>query len=180
MEVLVALVLLTIFTVVAYRALNAVLDARQRAQEELEHWRGLATVFAQIEADLSNALPPTDPRNGREATFVARTLEDGSSQFELLRMLPEDAEDGTQRVGYRCTQGRLLQRVWPQVANLANAARETELLAGLKSCTFRYMDGQGQWLPAWLTQVAQPLPLAVEFQLVEGNGTPLRRVWKLQ
>lgn len=180
MEVLVALVLLTIFTLVAYRSLNSVLETQRRASAEMERWRGMAAAFAWLESDLSNSVTRLDPRDPTGSVFHTRLDATGTMQFALVRLLPEDMDDGLQRIGYRCEENRLLRLVWPEVDNPAVAPREFALLEGLSACTFRYLGNSGQWLPTWLPQASQPLPRAVELNLVEAGGIPLRRVWRVQ
>ncbi len=184
MEVLVALVLLTLFTLVTYRALDSVLETQRRASAEMERWRKLATAFSWIESDLSNAVARLDPRATSGGVFQTRKAADGSMQFDLVRLLPEDADEGLQRVGYRCAQQNLVRLVWPEadsvVAKSVVAPKEFILLQGLDACAFRYMDIAGGWLPTWLALAQQPLPRAVELNLVEAGGAAVRRVWRVQ
>ncbi len=180
MEVLVALVLLTLFTLITYRALDAVLQAQRQVSAEMERWRVMAAAFARVESDLANAIIRLDVRHLSDSAFQTRTESDGAMQFDLVRLLPEDAEEGLQHVGYRCANKKLTRLVWPQVADTTQAAKEYGLLQGLRSCAFKYLNKEGQWLPAWLPRVTQPLPRAVELDLVEGDGTELRRVWRVQ
>lgn len=180
MEVLVALVLLTLFTLVTYRALDAVLESQRRIGAEMARWRELAAAFAWIDADLSNAVNRWDTREPTSMTFHGATDTSGTMQFELVRLLPEDADEGLRRIGYRCEEKRLVRLVWPEVDNAALAPKEFALLKGLSACAFRYLDVAGQWLPNWPPPPSQPLPRAVELKLVEGDGTALRRVWRVQ
>jgi general secretion pathway protein J len=180
MEVLVALVLMTVFTVVTYRALDAVLETQRRVSAEMERWREMAAAFAWLDADLSHAVTRVDARDPTGTAFHSRTEESGAVQFDLVRLLPEDADEGLQKLGYRCEEKKLMRLVWPEVDNLASAPKAYGLLEGLRACAFRYMDSSGQWAPAWLPAAKQLLPRAVELTLVAGDGTPVRRVWRVQ
>ena len=88
MEVLVALVLLTLFTLVTYRALDSVLETQQRAGAEMKRWRKLATAFSRIESDLSNAVTRLDPRTTSIGAFQSRIEVDGSMQFAPGQYIP--------------------------------------------------------------------------------------------
>lgn len=180
MEVLVALVLLSLFTLVTYRALDSVLEAQRRAGAEMERWREMVATFARVESDLSNAVIRLDPREPTGSAFHSRNDSNGAMQFDLVRLLPEDDDAGLQRIGYRCEEKNLVRLVWPEVADSAVEPRKFTLLQGLGACAFRYMNFAGQWLPAWLPEANQPLPLAVELQLVEAGGMAVRRVWRVQ
>lgn len=180
MEVLVALVLLTLFILVTYRALDAVLESQRRIAAEMTRWRELAAAFAWIDSDLSNAVASGNTRERTGMAFLGATDTTGAMQFELVRLLPEDADAGLRRVGYRCETNKLVRLVWPEVDEVALAPKRSALLEGLSACAFRYLDIAGQWLPAWPPPPSQPLPRAVELTLVETDGTALRRVWRVQ
>lgn len=180
MEVLVALVLLTLFTAVSYRSLDAVLDAQRQATAEMERWKALAAAFNRMDADLSNAVSRFDPKDPLRGGFHGWVAQDGGTQFDLVRLLPEDADQGAEKIGYRCMGGGLARLVWPDPDNLADAPRESTLLEGLRSCAFRYLDRDGLWRAVWQSQVAQPLPRAVELSLGEADGTLIRRVLRVQ
>ncbi len=180
MEVLVTLVLLTLFTVVTFRALDAVLKSQRQATAEMERWHELAAAFAWMDSDLSNAVARPDPQVPPGGGFHAQLEADGAMQFDLVRQLPEDADQGLQRVGYRCTRGSLARLVWPDVDNPMLAPRQSVLLDGLSSCAFRYLDAHRQWLPGWQPQAVNPFPSAVELSIGAADGTPIRRVLRVQ
>lgn len=179
-EVMVALVLLSLFAVIAYRALSAVLESQRHAIEHMERLNELGTAFALMDRDLSNTATRIDPRNPASGGFVTLVEEDGSSRFYLLRLLPQDADDGLQRIGYRCAGETLSRLVWSDVNNPAAAPNEFVLLEGLRTCAFRYMAAGGAWLTAWQSPSASQLPRAVELSIEEADGTALRRVMALQ
>jgi general secretion pathway protein J len=179
MEVLVALVLMTLFVLVAYRALDAVLKAQRQATAEMERWRELAAAFAWMESDLSNAVIRSEPHSPLRNGFYTLTEPNGDVQFGLVRQLPEDAEKGLQRIGYRCTGETLERLVWSEVDNPAAAPRKSVLLDGLRSCAFRYLGERGQWTPGW-QPVGNSLPRAIELSIGEADGTPIRRVLRVQ
>jgi general secretion pathway protein J len=180
MEILVALVLLTLFAVVSYRALDAVLQAQRRATAEMEHWHTLAAAFAWMESDLSNAVVRFDPLHPLSGGLHFQADQSGAVQFEFFRLLPEDADQGVERIGYRCS-GKVLSRlVWPDANDPAGVPRDSTLLGGLRSCAFRFLDPNGQWLTGWPASTAHPLPRAIELDIAEANGTPLQRVMRVQ
>jgi type II secretion system protein J len=146
----------------------------------MEHWRELGATFARMESDLSNTIIGFDPSSVVNGGFHTASDADGSVRFDLVRLLPEDADQGLQRIGYRCTGKALTRLVWPDVNNPALAPVESTLLDGLRSCGFRYLDASGQWLPGWPPQIAFPLPRALEISVGEPDGSTLRRVLRLQ
>ncbi len=180
MEVLVAMVLLSLFAVVAYRALDAVLNIQRQAIVKMDRLNELATAFAIIDKDLANATIRVDPRIPGDGGFRALIRQDGAAQFDLLGLRPEDAEEGLQRTGYRCAGKTLNRLVWQDVNNPFDTPQESPLVDGLGSCEFKYMNTGGQWLSVWQAQTGSLLPRAVELNLTESDGTPIRRVFAVQ
>ena len=180
MEVLVALVLLTLFSLVTFRALDAVLEAQRRASAEMEHWRGLASTFARMDSDLASAVARPDPRFPLTGSFHIQLNEDGSMQFDLVRQLPDDADQALRRIGYRCG-GRALERlVWADENNPLLEAKKQALLENLNACAFRYLDELGRWQPGWQSSAGKAFPRGVELGITTANGTAIRRVFRVQ
>jgi general secretion pathway protein J len=180
MEVLVALVLLTLFALVAYRALDAVLNTQRQATARMDKLNELANAFALMDADLSNATIRPNPLVPSSSGFQSLIEQDGAAQFDFVRLLPDDADQGLQRIGYQCKGETLSRLIWPDTNSPADIAKEFTLLGGLRACTFKYLDTKGQWLTGWLAQMGSPFPRAVELNIVEADGTPIRRVMGVQ
>jgi general secretion pathway protein J len=71
-EVLVALAILAVIGVLAWRAMAALADGESRLAAETARWTALDAVFARIEADLRAALPRAVRRgDAREPAFAA-------------------------------------------------------------------------------------------------------------
>lgn len=180
MEVLVAMVLLSLFAVVAYRALDAVLNAQRHATARMDDLKELAAAFTVMASDLSNTTSRLDPQNPSVSDFHTLIGQDGALEFDFVRLLPEDADLGLQRTGYRCTPATLSRLVWSDVNNPASTPKEFTLLSGLRSCAFKYLDAGGQWLAVWQAKTGNPFPRAVELTIAEADGTPIRRVLGVQ
>jgi general secretion pathway protein J len=180
MEVLVAMVLLSLFAVVAYRALDAVLNVQRHATARMDDLKELAAAFAVMASDLSNTAARFDPQNPGANQFNTLLGQDGAMQLDFVRLLPDDADQGLQRTGYRCTAATLSRLVWPDMNDPAGAPKEFTLLSGLRSCAFRYLNAEGQWLSGWHAEAAGMFPRAVELAIAEADGTPIRRVLGVQ
>jgi len=176
----VAMVLLSLFAVVSYRALDAVLNAQRQATAKMENLNELAAAFALLDSDLSNTTTRFDPKNPGGSEFQTFIRQDGAEQFSLVRLLPDDADQGLQRIGYRCTGETLTRLAWTDVNNPADTPTEITLLKGLRSCMFKYLSPAGQWLSGWQPQIGIPFPRAVELTIAEADGTPIRRVVGMQ
>lgn len=180
LEVLVALVLLSLFAVTSYKALDSVLTAEQHASAEMVRWRQLALAFSRIKTDLANAVPGIESRHGWRRGLRAGQ-DAGTPWLDLDRLLPEDQDGGVQRIGYRYQDGALLRRVWREGAPLTEQPAEAPILEGLAGLDLRYLDQGGAWQPDWLPEAGHGvLPRAVEMQFRFVSGQPLRRVFLLQ
>jgi general secretion pathway protein J len=179
-EVMVAMVLLTLFTIVAYRALDAVLNTQREATARMNGLDELSTAFALMGSDLSNAVQQPNPGNPNDSGFHVTIGQDGSEQFDFVRLMPTDSQQAIQRTGYRCAGDTLSRLVWPD-ADLASATpKRFSLLAGLQACVFKYLNVNGQWLNVWLPQLQYPFPRAVEIDITTADGTPIRRIMGVQ
>lgn len=181
LEVLVALVLLSLFAVTSYRALDSVLTAEQHAGAEMARWRQRALAFSRIQTDLGNAVTGIAPRHGWQRGLYAGQADDGSPYLDLDRLLPEDQIGGVQRVGYVYRDGTLLRRLWREGAPASEPPAEAPVLSGLSGISLRCMDKTGTWYPSWKPDAVRGLlPRAVEMQFRFASGEPLRRVFLLQ
>jgi type II secretory pathway component PulJ len=157
---------------------EAVLEAEVHALGELSRWQNLGKIYAQIEADLQDAVVVAGPPGGVHAGFVAERGAAGEAAFSLSRLLPEDVEGGTQRVLYRFASRQLSRSAWsPSVQD--GGAQPVLLLEGLDQASFRYMDAAGNWQGEWVTAAGE-LPRAVEMVFKWPDGVSLRRVFRLQ
>ncbi|MFA5081797.1 MAG: type II secretion system minor pseudopilin GspJ [Hydrogenophilaceae bacterium] len=181
LEVLVALVLLSLFALTSYRALDSVLAAERHASAEMAHWRQLALAFSRIQTDLANAVSGIEPRHGWRRGLYAGLADDGNPYLDFDRLLPEDQVGGVQRIGYVYRDGTLLRRLWREGAPASEAPAEAPILAGLTGISLRCMDNTGNWYPAWKPRAVHgALPSAVEMQFRLATGEPLRRVFLLR
>lgn len=179
LEVLIALVLLSVFTVTSYRALDAVLTAERHARAEMVRWQNLAVVFAGIESDLQDAVAASIPLAAGRPGFRAERDDSGAAEFSLDRQLPADHTEGLMRIFYRYADGRLTRSSLSLLRQTPEPI-EAELLDGLASVEFRYLDGVGVWQPAWGAVQFGQLPRAVAMVLAWPDGRHLRRVFRLQ
>ena len=66
------------------------------------------------------------------------------------------------------------------VYNPASPPQAFDLLSGLRSCAFKYLNADGQWQTVWPAQKVELLPRAVELSITEADGTSVRRVMRVQ
>jgi len=186
-EIMVALAILGVVALLAYRATAAMTDGEARLSAESERWRTLDRVFARLEADMREAIP----RSVRRGTTVdpAWSAEagdgDGNTDVAFTRAGPEfSAEPGAagQRIGYRLRERTLEVVYWPQLDNVDDArATAYALMSGVTRFRVRQLGTGTAWLPRWpLAGDPAGLPRAVDVELELADGTQIDRVFVLR
>jgi general secretion pathway protein J len=89
-ELMSALVILSLLAVMSFRGLGAVLDARDQVRQETEKWRRVATFFARLQRDVQLSTPT--PLRGT------------ASSFELNRFAAAEGVDAPRQVAYGLNQ----------------------------------------------------------------------------
>jgi general secretion pathway protein J len=190
LELLVAIGVFALFSVMAYGGLTQVLESRDRVDAERAYWTGLARAMLRIEDDLLQARP----RKIRDIDGAVRPELEGrptdtralaEPAIEFTRggvlSLSAGARSDLQRVGYKFLEGKLLRLTWPVLDRAPTTKpQETVLLDGLEELTVQFYGPAGGWLASWPQTgggTTSPLPRAVEFTFkLRGRGE-LKRVF---
>ena len=185
-EALVALVVLAIVAVLAYRGTAALTSGEAQLAAESARWRTLDAVFTRLEADLRQALPrPARHGERLEAAWSTQPADAaGNTALVFSRAGPEfSLEPGAagQRIGYRVRDGALEVLFWPQLDNLADRAPAAYPLVGhVASFRVQALADDGRWLQRWPARNEDPLPRAVRVELVLDDGLVLARLFALR
>lgn len=184
-ELLVAIVIFAVMSVVAYRALGAILEARQHLQQDSSKWRQLALVFTRLEQDLSVAVDRgvRDSNDLRQPALVGSPVLAGPDDVQIgfTRMGYADQSGqlaDLQRVGYRLRDGVLEHVAWPVLDQGPRTRPQVHaLLHEVRALGLDYLDRQGNWQTRWpLAGQSAGLPLAVKVKLDLSNGERITRV----
>ena len=185
-EALVALVVLAIVAVLAYRGTAALTSGEAQLAAESARWRTLDAVFTRLEADLRQALP-RPARHGAqlEAAWSTQPADaSGNTALVFSRAGPEfSLEPGAagQRIGYRVRGGALEVLFWPQLDNLADRAPATyPLVDHVASFRVQALADDGRWTERWPARREDRLPRAVRVELVLDDGLVLARLFALR
>jgi len=181
LELLVAITVLSLVSLIAWRGLDSLVHTRERLQPEADEVRELLVAFGQIERDLAQvvntAFVPlaTAPLVARSGTPAA---------FEMVRMAPatEGAASAVQLVIYELRDGSLL-RLSSVPINTIGATRsstliETPLLANVQSLQVRVWQPGLGWVPPEAATTANPraAPPGLELIVERSDGRQYRRV----
>lgn len=188
-ELLVALVILTLIAVAGYRGLDAVLQARERVAVETRKWQHLAFFFSRMGQDVAQAIKrPVRDADGTalRAAWLGNAVTVGENDAELIFSRAGVPDTGAalqapQRIGYRFEQGAIVLLRWPalDMAPGAKPARYT-VLEGVREFKLRYLDGSGIWQFQWQPAQKELLPVAVEAALTLSSGEAITRVFVLK
>src|SRR5882672_5566665 len=120
-ELLVAITVLAIVSIIGWRGLDSLIGTRARLQPEGDDVKALLVAFGQMERDVANVAP--------SALFAltfkplsVRTTSDGPV-LQLVRIAPAAAGESAslQQVFYRVTDGTLLRQATPAAATVTTA-----------------------------------------------------------
>jgi len=191
-ELLVALLIFGIFSVLAYAGLMRLLDGRARLADEQRVWQALSQVFSRISDDAAHARSRTvrDAGGFTLPAFVGRPFDPRALAEPSLEMTRggelnygKGVQSDLRRVAYRLKEGRLVRLTWPVLdRGPVTAPLEAPLLDGVETFELRYHGASGAppdkggsgappdtWPPAGRID---DLPRAVEVTLaVKGVGS---------
>lgn len=185
LELLIAIAILAIMSGMAYRGLDALLEARERVTNESQKWRAAELFFARIELDLQAIVDrPIRDISGLKAPalIMDKTLSDvNSPQLEFTRMGLGSEHSHTQRVGYRVKNQKLELLIWPVLDRAPRTEPQvTEIMAEIGAFELRALDANGTWQTQWRTSDSTLLPRAVEVQLQLPTGERVQRIFALR
>lgn len=181
-EVLVAMALLGIVSVMAYRGLDSMSTSSRHALTAAEHWRNVGMLFERLSSDAWRAAR-RPVREGGSGAFLPPWWgrRDGASdQLEFTRRSSPGRDEV--RLAYRLREGRIELVIWPVLDRAPQSAPDVHvLLEGVSSLAFRHLDHGGAWQDVWPppTGRREELPRAVQVEIVLNTGVSLRRVFAL-
>ena len=184
-EVLIALTIMALIGVLAYRAMAALTDGEARLAQETSRWTTLDALFARVEADLRAAVPRS-VRHGdaREPAFDAGVDAVGNATLTLTRAGSEFDDgpgSGGQRIGYRLRDGTVDIAYWPALDNVAGAQPLVyPLLAGVVQLRIGYLTHDGRWIAQWPVLGEPDVPTAARVELLLADGLHVERWIALQ
>lgn len=188
LEILVALIIFSLMSVMAYRGLTTVLQSRTHLAQENQKWRAVAMLFARMEKDLSMLAkrPIRDPGDLMAAALVGKTTAQGEQDALLMftRMgLPEQANAlaGPLRFGYRLRSDSVEQLIWPVLDAAPRSLPSVNiLLEQVTRFELHYLDRLGAWHATWpLPGSTQDLPSAVQVTLELSSKERITRLFAL-
>lgn len=187
LELLIALAIFAIMSVIAYGGLRSVLEARDRAAASADRLAELQLAFTIIGRDLEQAVDRPirdefgDPESALEGTEESLELTRGGWRNPAGLQRSE-----LQRVAYSLEGEELLRRTW-QVLDRTQGSepRSTALLSDVEELSLRYLDADREWRTFWPTGpaavagVEAALPIGIEISVTTERWGQVTRLFRV-
>lgn len=190
-EILVALAVFAIASLIAYRGLDAVASTKGVLDREIRFWRELGMVFDRLDADLLQIAPHPLPDGPNTLAPPLRGASaggngDGGFYIELAR---HDGERSPVRVLYRCERGELTLRLAPVnilavreesgAASAPGTIPTQRLLRDIEHCDAAFLNAANAWLNSWPGEQNLLKPRAVRIRLTLRGLGQFERIYAL-
>jgi general secretion pathway protein J len=172
-EIMVAMSLMAILSVLGYRAFSALLLTRERLVEVSREWVDLARAFRRVEGDLVR-LPPFDAAAGKTVP-LRLTPAAGGGHLDLL-VFSARYPGGVEWIRYQGSgDGVRWSAAAPDDIGTAPGWRLLDARA-----RWRLLLSDGRWVEAWPPGLASAaVPRALEMTVFLPGEAPVRRLWSL-
>lgn len=187
LELLIAISIFALLSLMAYSALSSAVRQRQQGEEESYQLKGLQMGLLMLERDLQQAVDrPVQVGPTQEPAFEFVPLDDRMSFTHTGWSNPlSQPRSQLQRVAYRYEKGKLYRDSWFNLDRLVDEpVQEAVLLDDLEEWKLRFMNLSRQWQDSWPPRdangvVTESLPLAVEFSFKKKGWGEIRRLIRL-
>ncbi len=186
LELLVAITILSIVSVISWRGLDSLVSTRERLEPEADDVRALLIAFGQLERDLAQV--PNPKFLGLTNSPIDVTVTDGATMLQLARIAPASADGPTevQTVFYRVVDGTLMRQATAALpafeATQTDRLETARLVPHVKTMQIRTWSPTGGWVdptipdPSGNTPQPGAVTPGVEVTLERSNGKIFRRV----
>lgn len=178
-EVMVAIMLMALVSVIAWRGLDSVTRADQHLQASTEQTEGLLRALNQMQRDISlrASVELAEPGTAKDAGLAAVTVRSSDSKgfrLEVIRSAPATG-DGLQRVRWWLKGDSLYRAAAPARDRfpLPAAKNGVEVLAGVSDLQVRVWDKDKGWRQ--LSGNKREEPLGLEISLVRQTPQGVER-----
>ena len=191
-EVMTALLVLSLLALMSYRGLGAVLDAREHTQAETDKWRRVAAFLARFERDVQLAAPrpvrsvsatTTDTTTGTSPAWRGDFVTTDQARLEFSRFAATEGVDTARRIAYRLNEKNEVELwLWPGLDIAPNTLpARYPVLAEVKTFELQYLNPGLVWVNVWPSSPTDPpIPQAVRLRIVLASSEEIVRVFVLQ
>ncbi|MFT4727634.1 MAG: general secretion pathway protein J [Granulosicoccus sp.] len=189
-ELLVAMFLLAILGSAGFQMLFQITATRDRIDQQSVRLSELQRTFYWLAEDITQ-ITDRSVRSAIDLKLPPLQFNlQGENLFEFTRAgWANPAADvspvrsNLQRVAYTLDDDKLIRQYWYHLDPIDEApTRRRQMLTGVESLTFRFLDRSGEWTESWPpsdTEDSGLLPLAIEFNLELDDYGDVFRVFAL-
>lgn len=179
LELMIAVVIFSIMSLMAYGGLKTVLDSNETTQSFEADLKELQRTMMFLEKDLRQlaARPRHANYNEMQGALVTDLGVDGLIEFTRAGN-PNPAgkmRSSLQRVRYVVVDGALQRWSWDLVDHLDGKPVVMTLLSSVEGLSFRFMQNK-QWQDEWVSSDLKALPKAIEINIKTKRWGDIRRL----
>lgn len=182
-ELMAALVVLSLLALMSYRGLGAVLDARSHVSAETAKWRRIAAFSARFEQDVRLAAPrPVRSASGVTPAWLGRAGSAPGIRLEFSRFASAEGIDAPRRVAYGLNEKQEVELwLWPGLDRAGDAQPvRYPVLAGVAGIELHYLNADLVWVDAWPGSPRDTaIPRAVRLRILPVAGGEIVRIFAL-
>lgn len=165
-EILVALAVFSIMSLMAYKGLERMNTIKMHLDQEMRFWRELSLVMGRMDADFTqlSSRYQRDENQLMQAPIVSKQR-DGATVIEFLRL---DGHRESLHMAYVWKNEALQLEIWPSTSH--SEAGETvqvhDLLNEVQSFSVEFLNTQNTWVTTWPPADAEVVrPRGIRFKL---------------
>jgi len=185
LELLVALSIFSMISVMAYGGLQTVITTKNTTHETSERIAEVQMLVMRISNDLRQAI--SRKVRDEHGDYISAMRLESSNQRGLewsragYRNPASLKRSNIQRVAYKIVEDKLIRLSWPVLDRAQDTeALETEVLSKITSIEWRFFNNENAWISQWPQEGDKteqyPLPKAVELNLELEDLGKVRRL----
>ncbi|MCW8900669.1 MAG: type II secretion system minor pseudopilin GspJ [Gammaproteobacteria bacterium] len=185
LELLVALSIFSLVSVMAYGGLQTVIKTKNITQQSADRIAEVQLLMMRISDDLRQAVSRKIRDEYGDFLPAMQSGKNGNETIAWTRLGYRNparlTRSNIQRVAYKLEQQKLVRITWP-VLDRAQDTKElnSEVLSNVESIEWRFMNNNNEWLSTWPDEgenmVLYPLPKAVEVTLELQDWGKIKRL----
>lgn len=182
LELLIAMVIFSFMTVMAYGALNNILTSNEVITKQEQRLKEIQRAMMIIDRDLHQIVsrPRQSGYNQPTQAFIAGPDNDGLLEFTRAGN-PNPmglVRSSLQRVQYDVQDKNLIRKSWSLVDHIEAEPVVMPLLKDVESLKFRFLDKENNWKNSWEEKVL--VPRAIEMTLEHKHWGKIVRLISIQ
>ena len=182
LELLIAIAVFAIMSVMTYSGLRILLDAKAQTANRSAQLEALQMTLYLLNEDLTQIAPRSIRDNYGIVESAFRSNSKDGEVLTLTRSVPQWSAYPTgsqlQRISYRLEKGSLYRQVWTALDRTQQSQYQRRKLLDTSNVQLRFFDGQ--WQPYWLADTnSLQTPKALEISLTAGDLGTVTRLFYL-